>query len=336
MNSFRLFRQIGIAPADYDDLHVSRMLHAFVAVSGGEVILVDRPLLRHCPLVSLLYDREGGDPNPERLREMIREMTAEKIARFGHFTTRREIRRGDVAVPYGASEMMMFALRKGVLDGALTVCDGCGSVIARDPELVQGIGARMNGLFYTTPIPRTIRRLEGLGCSVPFPADARIDQIAAARHAAGLGLRRFAVTVNGYLGGPLAALRDLEGETGTEITIIIVCTTGSSTERVGEMCDHADLVWSCASEGVRTVVGGRSIIQVSSAIPVFAVTDRGVRFLAAYSDSPELFAGLDRSKQYLIAGNASGRELRMGDTMRTTIAERELPVRSEREPRPLS
>ena len=335
MNIDELFREIGMEPGAVDDLHVSRMFHGFVAVSHGEVVKVTEPKLRFCPLVAYLYDEPGGADDVDAIRAMMAEHTRTKIAEFGHFTERRELERGSIAVPYGASEMMMFALRKGGIDCAITVCDGAGTVLCDRPDLVQGIGARMNGLFYTTPSPAVIRRLEELGCAAPFPGTAAIDQVGGLRRAAELGYKQIAVTVNGYLGDSLAAVREAERACGVEATIIIVCTTGASRERVAEIREHADVVWSCASAGVREVVGAASRVQVSTAIPVFAVTERGVRFLACYSDSPEVFAGLDAGKQYLIAGNKGGVGIRMGQ-MKTSIGEAALPVRSKKEPRPLT
>jgi putative methanogenesis marker protein 8 len=336
MKNDAVFSEVGIDPAGYDDLHVTRVLHAFVAVSDGHVVKVGEPKLEYCPLVAILHDGTGGDPDPARRRQLVAEMTREKIARFGHFTARREVERNDVAVPYGASEMMMFALRKGSIDCAVTACDGAGTVICDTPGLVQGVGARMNGLFYTSPVPATIGRIEAAGGGhVPFADTASIDQAGGVRRAAELGHRRIAVTVNGYLGGDLAAIREVEAAAGLSVTLIVVCTTGAGRPRVEEIRDHADLVWSCASEGIREVVGSASVIQVSSGIPVFAVTGRGVRFLACYSPNEDVFARLDPGRQYLIAGNARGTPIRMGN-MKTSIAEARLPVRSAREPRPLT
>ena len=338
MDRESMFKQLGIDPGQYDDLHVTRMLHAFVAVSHGEVVATTEPLLEYCPLVAYLYAPRNRTKDRAELRGMVVEMTREKIARFGHFTDRRELERGDIAVPYGASEMMMFAMRKGAVDCAVTVCDGAGTVIADRPDLVQGIGARMNGLFYTSPIRTTIRGVTERGGRVLFPDTAAIDQVAGVREAARLGRRNIAVTVNGCLGEPLAALREVERECGASITIIVVCTTGAARSRVEEMREHADMVWSCASGGVREVVGGRSIVQVSTAIPVFAVTPKGVGFLACYQaeDSPNAGAveRLDLGRQYLIAGNAGGMPIRMG-RMDTFMAEAKLPVRSRSEPRPM-
>lgn len=334
MNTSELFREVGLNPADYDDLHISRMMHAFVAVSNGEVVKVTEPLLEYCPLVDFLYDRRAAGDR-EELKQQVAEMTREKIAKFGHFTERRELRRADIAVPYGASEMMMFAMRRGLFDCAVVVCDGAGTVILDRADVVQGVGARMNGLFHTTPIPAVIRRLEENGCVVSFADTAAIDQVAGVRRAAELGHRNIVVTINGYLGGGLAEARAVEQEHGASVTVVVVCTTGASRERVREMRDHADAVWSCASAGVREVVGPASRIQVSTAIPVFAVTERGVRFFACYSPDDQTFAALDMSKQYLVAGNRRGTPIRMGN-MNTFITDCALPVRSRREPRPLT
>jgi len=330
-----LFHEIGLNPADYDDLHITRMLHGFVAVSHGQVIRVTEPKLRFCPLVAILYDRPGGSEDIETVKQMMAENTLEKIAQFGLFTERRQLERGDIAVPYGASEIMMFALRRGRLDCAVTVCDGAGTVLCTRPDVVQGVGARMNGLFYTTPIPAVIRRLEEHGCVVAFPRTAEINQVGGLRRAAELGYRRIAVTINGYVGDSLAEARAVEREFGVEATLIVVCTTGAGADRVREIGEHADAVWSCASAGIREVVGRTAIIQVSTAIPVFAVSERGVRFLAGYSSNDDVFARLDLRKQYLIAGNRAGTPIQMGN-MSTSICERQLPVRSAREPRPLA
>jgi hypothetical protein len=61
----------------------------------------------------------------------------------------------------------------------------------------------MNGLFYTTPVPDVIEGIIRLGGTVASPQTAAVDQLAGLRLAASLGLRRIAVTVNGFLDEPL-------------------------------------------------------------------------------------------------------------------------------------
>lgn len=66
-------------------------------------------------------------------------------------------------VGFGASETFMTALKKGMLDVCVTACDGAGTVIAGNPKLVQGIGAKISGLIETSPIPKLIERIEQAG-----------------------------------------------------------------------------------------------------------------------------------------------------------------------------
>jgi putative methanogenesis marker protein 8 len=163
-----IFAALDIRPGEYRDLHVVRNFSSFVAVSDGRVIALTDPWMRHCPLFEVLQGRTDTVGVAE-LRDRIRAAVEDKIASFGMFTARRQLLRDDVAVPYGASEMMMHALRRGGLDAAITVCDGAGTVVSTNPELVQGIGARMNGLFYTTSIPEVIEGIVHRGGTVAFP-----------------------------------------------------------------------------------------------------------------------------------------------------------------------
>ena len=169
MNIGQLFDMIGVDPGSYGDLHVTRMFSSFVVVSEGEVIRVTEPSMKHCPLARALYpDFHEDPPALETVRELIARAMREKMDRFGFFTAGRELTRNRIEVPYGASELLMYAMKKRIIDAAVVVCDGAGTVITDRPEVVQGIGARMNGLFYTSPIPGVTRRLRELGCVVPF------------------------------------------------------------------------------------------------------------------------------------------------------------------------
>jgi putative methanogenesis marker protein 8 len=324
----RLFARMGIRRGDFEDLHLTRMFSSFVAVSGGRVIAMTEPFLRHCPLANLLYEDLRGEG--ARLKEGIRKAVEEKIERFGHFTGCRELERDDIAVPLGASEMVSCAMRKGIIDSAVLVCDGAGTVVTDRPEVVQGIGARMNGLFYTTPLRRVIEGLEARGGRVVFPDTAGIDQAAGVRRAADMGAKRIAVTVNGCSDERLTDVKSAEAE----VTCLVVCTTGAEDERIGEMAECADLVWSCASDGVRRRVGEKSILQLSTAIPVFVLTRRGLDLAAGYADRAELIRGLSPERQYLVSGRPEGEKVSLG-SYHGWLSEASLPVRTEREPGPV-
>jgi putative methanogenesis marker protein 8 len=315
----RLIQRYGHLP----DLHITRIMGCLVAVSEGRAVAVERRgALDYCPLQAMLSDAE------------IEAYVEEKVREWGHFTARRELCRHSHGVPFGTSEMMMHALQAGLIDVAVCVCDGAGSVVSDRPEVVQGIGARMNGLFYTTAIPEVVAGLREQGALV-FD-DARIDQHRALLRALAAGYRRPAVTVNGYVGEPLAPLRAAAARDRAEPVLCALCTTGVDAARAAELAGEADLVWSCASAEVRRA-GSRARLQLTKGIPVFVHSARGLAFLAAYADdgaSAAALRELPERRQYLLAGGREGRSVRLGGR-RLALQEARLPVGSENEPRPL-
>jgi len=322
-----VFEDMGIDRNDYRDLHITRFFSSFVAVSDGKVIGVTEPFLKYCPLAESLYEGEEREQAKERIVRAIEE----KIERFGYFTESREIERSRVIIPYGASEMMMYALRKKVVDCAVVACEGAGSVITDKPEIVQGIGARMNGLFYTSCIGAVAEKLEKSGSHVVFPRTADIKQVAAVEKAAELGYKKIVVTVSALMDEDLSSIREIENKYGISVVSLVVCTTGVTRERTLEMEKHVDLVWACASAYVRDIIGRRAVLQVSTKIPVFVLTEKGIKFVSGYSRDEGILRTLDFRKQYLISGNHQGRKITMG-RLRTYLGEANLPVRSEKEP----
>ena len=331
MKPEELFEQLEIARSDYEDLHIVRVLSAFVAISNGQVVAMTEPLLEHCPLVSLLYPQTRRTCGCQSAKESIKEIIAEKISKFGQFTDKRTLQTQDIAVPYGASEMLMYALRKKVIDAAVVVCDGAGTVITDRPDVVQGIGARMNGLFYTSPIGPIIDHLSQLGCHVPFAETADVNQVGGVEQASQLGYKRIGVTINACMDNP-AEVGQIASDCGVEVISLVVCTTGISTNELSLVRKHGDLVWGCASVGVRKL-GKKAVLQLSIAIPVFVFTKKGLRLASAYSDN-NLIEELDTKKQYLVSSTYKGQGIKMGD-FGAYLSEHKLPVRSLKEPRPL-
>lgn len=314
------------------DIHVLRYFSSLVTVSGGRVVSVTEPSLAHCPLARHFYGgfrRAGGDE--ESLRLAVREAVESKIRRFGLCTARRILTGGEISIPFGASEMLMYALRKRAIDAAVVVCEGAGTVIVREPEVVQGIGARMHTVLYTTPVRDIVRRLEASGCRVVFE-DASIDQAAGVEEAADMGFGRIAVTVRGDDAGVLARLAAMERRTCVPIISLAVCTTGVGGDAIQEMRTHADLVWSCASGAVREKIGSFARLQLSKGMPVFVLTREGIDFASAYARDPALVRGLDGRRQYLIARGNRGRIVHLGN-FEARVTETRLPVPSRNAPR---
>jgi len=327
-----LFKEIGVEPAEYDDLHISRMFSAFVVISNGKVIQVTEPSMRHCPLARFFYpDFYDTTLDRAQVKKHIAKAMEEKIQRFGLFTEHRELVRKRIEVPYGASEILMYAMEKGIIDAVVVVCDGAGTVVVERPEVVQGIGARMNGLFYTSPIPAVIERLEALNSRVVF-RDARINQIEGVKEAVRLGYRSIAVTVNSYMDERVEELRAIEQVQRVRVYSMMVCATGVTEERLLEIQRDADVVWSCGSPELRKIIGKKAILQITSKIPVFVLTPKGLEIIAGYSSNEDLLRSLGPKHQYLIAGNRRGTKIVMG-TFQTYLTEAELPVRDADEPR---
>ncbi|MEM1574897.1 MAG: DUF2099 family protein [Nitrososphaerota archaeon] len=323
-------REYGKIPKD---LHITRMHGSLIAISNGKIIKLTEPCLKYCPLAWELYDFSKG------LKEGIKKGVEFKIENFGYFTCKRELCKESIAIPYGASEMMMYALMKRGIDATVTVCDGAGTVITDNPSLVQGIGARMNGLFYTSPINEIIRRIKEMHGYVVFPEKAKIDQIEGLKKAIELGYKRIAVTINGFAGEDLSEIKKIEKENNVLIFSLIVCTTGIEKERAEEISCYADLAWSCGSFFMREIVGRKARVQVATKIPVFILTEKGIDFLSFYS-SENLKNFLQKDKKYLISGShklmKNYRRIKMGN-FETYLGEiEELPIRVDNEPKPLA
>jgi len=234
-----------------------------VVVRDGVVVEVGSPLIRSCPLA-----RKFACPVADMTPSAIKENIEQRIREFGMCTDRRQICSDQDFVPFGASELISCGIRRSLLDCAVIVCDGAGTVVVTSPSMVQGIGGRMSGMVRTTPIIRLIQRIREQGGHV-LSEEAVIDQeggVALARH---LGYNRIAVTV--AESGTASALRN----SYPDILIFGVHVTGLSVQEASALVDSCDLVTACASSAVRAAAGQRAILQAGGTVPVFALTERG-------------------------------------------------------------
>ncbi len=313
------------------DLHIIRFYSSYVAISNGIVSVVTEPRMKYCPLAGILYKGLNSSSGPSIIKGIIKKAVENKINDFGFFTGERRLSGSSIAVPFGASEILMYALRRRVIDAAVVVCDGAGTVIVDKPDIVQGIGARMNGIFCTSPVKGIIEKLERAGVHI-LSGDGTIDQIKGVEKAAYLGYKNIAVTINASMDEPMDILREMEGRLDISIVSMAVCTTGITDNRVMEIVRNADIVWSCASKGVREMAGKKAIIQLSKIIPVFVLTEKGLGLVDSYSSGSGILAGLNPGSQYLITGNLNkGKSIKIGN-FRSYLVEAKLPVRNGREP----
>ncbi|MBM3699460.1 MAG: DUF2099 family protein [Actinobacteria bacterium] len=338
------------------DLHITRKAGALVAISGGKVIKIQKPDIFHCPLFTSLFSYK--DLNQETIGKKFEK----QISMWGMFTGKRHLCDDKIIVPFGASEMMMYALKRSNIDSAVVACEGAGTVISSNPSLIQGIGAYMNGLFYTTPIPGVIKNINNNGGTV-LSGDALMDPYKGVVKAIEMGHKKIAVTVRGDQEQAIKKIRALEekmnsnpDKTGAEnagnckdaktgqkgnikIIILAVCNTGIKTSAACTIRDFVDLAWACASKQIRDIVGSVSILQVGMKIPVFITTLAGLDFISSYSSDSILKEKLeDKKKKHFITSGKSGDgaiKINMGKFSVFLYETEKLPLGTEDEPFPL-
>lgn len=247
------------------DRHVLEALgRTRVVVENGVVVEVGRPLVRYCRL----WEKIRG--LKELNERVVKENIEFRIKDFGMCTGERTLEMGTF-VGFGASETFMTGLRSGLLDCTVTVCEGAGTVVTANPALVQGIGGRLSGVCETSPIPALIQKLQGRGGIVLDPP--RIDQAAGLRLALDRGYRHVGVTVSSV--SAARACRSIS----EEAVIFGVHLTGISRTHAESLCAIADLVTACASPHIRDLARGRAQVQAGTAVPIFALTQRGKQLL---------------------------------------------------------
>jgi len=252
---------------EYPDKHVTKRAGCKVTISNGKVE-VGEPRILYCPLAKETYGRKAC-PECTEVKPFLKMEFENKIVE-GMFTEGRKICENKARYTYGASEMLMDALKEKVIDAAIVVCEGVGTIVVENPEIVQGIGEKMTGVFYTSPHKKLIKRLEE-NSFVVFPETARIDQIKGIDAARRLGYKKIAVTTADKDSNKLKKIKEINAE----IIALALCTTGIDEKTVRMIKEYADLVWACGSKHVRELVGPESWVQLGTRLPVFVLTERG-------------------------------------------------------------
>ncbi|MCE5296039.1 MAG: DUF2099 family protein [Euryarchaeota archaeon] len=236
-----------------------------VVIVDGKVVEVSEPRVRYCPL----FHKHRGIEEIDA--DVVRDNIEFRIRDFGMCAPNRKMRMRDF-LSFGVSELLGMSVSKGLLDCAVIACDGAGTVIIDEPEMIQGIGGRISGLVETSPIPEVI---EAIGANrVLDPLTAKMDMFLGAMRAEAMGYQRIGVTV--------ALAKDAESirhELGSSAVIFAVHTSGLSEEDARSIFDHSDIVTACASKAVRAEAERRGAMKVGNKVPIFAVTEIGRKIL---------------------------------------------------------
>ena len=250
------------------------MAGALVRVRDGEIEVLTDPKVKWCPLRSGLY---GHGVESRKTVELVLKRHMEELGMYG---PHRFLELSDRPVSFGASEMIADAMRSGLVDAAVVVCEGAGTVVAARPEVVAALGAHMTGLIRTEPIEEIQAGLRERGC-ILLDDRCSIDQVEGYRRALAAGFERIVVTITGRRAFEAGEIRKtaVASASGEGPVIFAVHNLEVSEDQADVLAESCDVVWGCASRPVREVIGKRAKLQIGISIPVYALTDSGKRLV---------------------------------------------------------
>lgn len=235
-----------------------------IVIRNGTVVEVGEAQITECPLA-----KRFAYPVPAITKDAVKANIEHRMKAFGMCTPNRDVIDNKEFVGFGATELLGFASHIGLIDAAVLACDGAGTVIVKDPALIQGVGGRMSGLVSTSPISKVIRRIEKYGGIVVDKEYASLDQFGGVKWAYDVGYTKVAVTV------ARPEVAEKIRKVFPDAIIFGVHVTGLTREEAESFVAVADLMTSCASKTVREVAGARALLQAGVSVPIFAITRKG-------------------------------------------------------------
>jgi putative methanogenesis marker protein 8 len=245
-----------------------------VRISEQGLEVLTEPTVEYCPLHESLYGTKHIN------KKTVRKSVEKKISGYG-FCCQNRAFDAEPVVAYGASEMMQVWLEKGLIDCAVVVSEGAGTVITSNSKLVQAIGARLTGIVKTSPIKEVIEHIDSNGGVILDERTARIEQVEGVKRAFELGFKRVAVSVAGFQAKAISEIRELEKAVKLDVLIFSVCNTCVRNADVKHIA-KADIACASASRILRTEIGSKAMVQLGMTIPVYALTEKGKGLILAY------------------------------------------------------
>ena len=252
--------------------HIIEMAKALVKVKDGMIEVLTNPMIRHCPLRDDLYGCE------EESQETIEKVLRKHIEEFGMYSPNRVLETDQKPVSFGASEIIMDAMTEGLVDAAVVVCEGAGTVVITRPEVLQAVGAHMSGLISTQPIKEIQDGLNQRGCML-LDERCTINPVEGYIKAMEAGFKKIVVTISENAASEAERLQEFGEISGVKPIIFSVHNTGITDEEAETLSEYCDVVWACASKSVREIAGRRSKLQIGISIPVFGLTQMGKRMI---------------------------------------------------------
>ncbi|NVM28708.1 MAG: DUF2099 family protein [Candidatus Helarchaeota archaeon] len=253
-------------------IHVWECAKARVEVDEtGKVVSVKDPLIQYCPI------REYAGWHSEILNkaDIIKSMQW-KIKTYGLCKNRRILRLKLQGIGYGASECLMTAMDKKIIEAAVVPCEGAGSIISSDKYVIQGIGMVSPALISTFPMPKIIKKLEKLGAHIVDKEEAGTDQVKGVEKSIELGYKKIGVTIAGHELKSVEILRTIEKEKAIQLLIVLIHVTGV-TQKDEKFIIKSDISHGCSSKFIRQILEPKNkhVKKFGTILPVYAFSQLG-------------------------------------------------------------
>lgn len=254
-----------------EDKHVIEALgKTRITVENGQITSIGEPEVDYCPIFGKYHNME------KITKEEVQKNIEYRIKDFGMCTKNRKLKLDDM-LSVGVSEILRSNVLLGNIDCVVGACEGCGTLLMTDPDIVQGVGGRVSGLVSTTPIPEIIEQIGEE--NILNPETAELNQLEGVKLAVAKGYKKIAVTV---IPSPIVKeIRKLEIPDDVEVYIFVAHNTGTSLELAKELFEYADIVTACASKNIIEYAQIKKPYYYGSSVPIYAVSENGRRFLDA-------------------------------------------------------
>ncbi len=254
-----------------EDKHVIEALgKARIVIKDGEVVSIDEPMIDYCPIFGKYHNIE------HITKDDIRKNIEYRIKDFGMCTKDRKLRMDDM-LSVGISEILRSNLKLGNIDCVVGACEGTGTLIMDEADLVQGVGGRVSGLVSTTPIPEIIEQVGEE--NVLNPETAELNQLKGLKMAIDKGYKSIAITIIPC--EMIKQIRQYPIPDDVNVYIFVAHTTAITEELANMAFECADIVTACASREVINLAQIKKPYYYGTAVPIFAVSENGRKFLDA-------------------------------------------------------
>ncbi len=252
-----------------NDRHVIEALgKAEVVIENGKITYIGEPVVDYCSIF------DNGQHNGDLTKEFIKSNINKRIDEFGMCTPQRSIDVEDT-MSFGTSETLKTNMINGNVDCVVGACEGVGTLLIDDAELVQGVGGRVSALISTTPIDEVMDKVGRE--NVLNPETAELNPLKGLEMAIERGYKNIAITII-----PTEMVKDLRQHPkpkDVNIYIFVAHTTNVSKKEAEMLFDYADVISGCSSINIRETAEERKPYYAGKKVPLYAVTENGKRLL---------------------------------------------------------